>query len=219
VNNFRYILLVFFFLHVIQLQARENPFLPAKGISQPNYTTNTPEKIPPFTHTSIEFSPSARVLQSITVTSKNLDGTITNKTININKTIDWHKHLELSQENTKDIKLTNKTKQPEKKVEKKELFKKVASLKFITFYTSKQTIKLTTNDKLLRNFKLIKPDRIILDFKRDTNFSTKTFKGSEIFKKITLGNHKNYYRVVLELDGHYIYSISNKKNNIFVELH
>ena len=207
------------FILVVSLFGRENPFVPAKGSFTPSYTANYVKKFPPFTEANATLSPSVRVLQSITFTCKNLDGSITNKTVQLNKAIDWHKQIYITQ--TKPQKCTKKqvVKKPKNQKKKKSAFKKVASLKFASFYTSYDTMKIQTNDKLLRNFKLIKPDRIILDFKRDADFRTYSFKGNAIFKKITIGNHSGYYRVVLELDGHYIYSVVKKPHNYLVKLH
>ena len=47
-----------------------------------------------------------------------------------------------------------------------------------------------------------------MDFKRESNLKsyTKTINNS-VFTKIRIGNHKDYYRVVIELDGHYRYKL------------
>ncbi len=132
--------------------------------------------------------------------------------------IDWHKPLVLSyktqklqtQQAVKPVKQHKKTKQK---------FSKIVSLHFIAFYAKEHTLKIETSDKLLRNFKLVKPTRIVLDFKHDANFRTYNFKGRGCFKKIVIGNHDHYYRIVIELDGLYGYKIEKMKNGYLLKLY
>lgn len=189
------------------LSGRENPFFPAKDVESPTYTTNKVVKNPPFRSQSFQLPSSARILKSVTIVYENIDGSIAKKDVPIDKTIDWHKKLVLQYKENKNQK------------GKKQYYKKVASLRFISFYVSGQNLKIITKDKLLRNFKLVKPDRIALDFQRDADFRTYTFKAKGAFKKITLGNHEHYYRVVIELDGRYIYKVKKIDKGYKLELH
>jgi len=68
-------------------------------------------------------------------------------------------------------------------------------------------LKIVTKDKLLRDFLLVRPQRIVLDFKRDidTRSYVNSGKKRKWFKKIKIGAHDGYYRVVIELDGYYQY--------------
>ncbi len=196
-------------------QARENPFFPVDDASIPEYTTNHVHKAEPFRSASIKLPDSARILQSITLTYKNIDGSIATKKINVNKSVDWHRPIIVTQSLPQPhIKRTA----AQTKHAKAPKFKKIASLKFISFYVSGKKIKVLTRDRLLRNFKLIKPDRIVLDFKREADFRTFVFRTKRIFKKITVGNHDGYYRVVIELDGRYIYKIKKLHNGYLITL-
>ncbi len=81
-------------------------------------------------------------------------------------------------------------------------------------------MQVATSDKLLRKMILVNPHRIVLDFKRDALFLTKTKNlASEYYKQIRLGNHDGYYRVVLELDGKYRYKLNKKKYGYLVEIY
>ncbi len=191
--------LSFLFVLLLPLFARENPFFPVGNATVPNYSTNKIEKQQPFESLRVKLPDSVRILKSISLTCENLDGSITTKEIPVNKAIDWHDTIVISKEEQQTEKQTCKTKTKK--------FQKIGSLQFITFYALGQKLKVLTKDKLLRKFKLVKPDRIVLDFRRDANFRTYVFQGTGIFKKITLGNHENYYRAVIELDGHYIYRL------------
>ena len=193
----------------VSLAARENPFFPANSSSGLQYTTNEIEKIPPFRSVSIKLPSSVRILKSVTLTCENLDGSIMTKEIPINKTVDWHNSIVVMQR--------AKTSQAKKRAQRKR-FQKIAALSFISFYASDKTLKIATKDKLLRKFKLVKPDRIVLDFKRESDFRTYSFDGSALFKKITIGNHKGYYRVVIELDGRYAFSVHPYKNGYILKV-
>ena len=205
-----------FFITVQSLNARENPFFPAKNTVVPSITTNISDTTQEFTKTSVSLPSTARVLENVIITYKNLDGSISNKKINISKPIDWHKKITISQTKKNICIQTNK-----KSISKDKLkpnFKKIASLRFISFYSFKNMLKIVTKDKLLRSFKLIKPNRIVLDFKRDANFRSYKFKGFKIFKKLKLGNHSGYYRAVIELDGIYMFDIKKRDYGYLLEV-
>ncbi len=206
--------LLFIAVLALPLFARENPFFPVSGSTIPNYSTNQIEKPKPFRSVRIKLPDSVRILKSVTLTCENLDGSITKKEIPINRAIDWHDTIVIAEQRRVSNNDTACTAKP-KRVKN---FKKIGALRFISFYASRRELKIITKDKLLRKFKLVKPDRIVLDFKRDADFRTYVFKGSGIFKKITLGNHKGYYRAVIELDGRYIYHIHPFKEGYLLSL-
>ena len=192
---------IYLFLLLASLYARENPFFPIDNSTMPSYTTNKIEKLQPFEGISLKLPDSARILEKVSITFINLDGSQQTKTITIHKSIDWHHPLHVNQNS-----LTSKpnNKQTDTK------FKKITSLKFISFYLKYKKLQIHTEDKLLRDFKIVRPDRIVLDFKKELDFRSYTFKGNKIFKIIRIGNHDTYYRVVLELDGKYIFHIEQK---------
>ncbi len=197
----------------LPLLARENPFFPVNGSTIPNYSTNQIEKPKPFRSVSVKLPDSVRILKSVTLTCENLDGSISKKEIPINKAIDWHDTIVISEQKRETNRQACAVKP--KAVQH---FKKIGALGFISFYAFRKELKIMTKDKLLRRFKLVKPDRIVLDFKRDADFRTFVFKGSGIFKKITLGNHDGYYRAVIELDGRYIYHVRPLKRGYLLSL-
>ena len=187
---------------LLPLFARENPFFPVNSTLVPNYSTNEVKRPKPFQNVRIQLPDTVRILKSVTLTCENLDGSISTKEIPVNKAIDWHEALVVTKESALNDKQACKKEEKESK-----RFEKIASFPFISFYVYKNELKIETKDKLLRKFKLVKPDRVVLDFKRKTDFRTTVFKGKGIFKKITLGNHDGFYRAVIELDGRYIYHI------------
>ena len=204
---------------VLSLSARENPFFPSTGEADIPFTTNETVTIDPLKRAAISLPSTARVIESITVKYKNLDGSIEEKTEVLENSVDWHLPLFISQ-NIDDGTNDNQVRLPVKRAKKvkKKKFKKLAGLKFITLYEHKHQLKVVTKDKMLRNFLLTKPHRIVCDFKREIDIrSYEVVAPSKgIVTKMRLGNHKGYYRVVIELDGHYRYKVKNLKNGYMI---
>ncbi|MEA3330531.1 MAG: AMIN domain-containing protein [Campylobacterota bacterium] len=192
------VLLLMFLLFTIS-DARENPFFPAQGEKDTPYTSNEDRSLSPLKRATISLPDYARVIQKVTVEYKSLDGSVQSKSIDLENSIDWHLPIFISQSYTNEVPQT-------KIVAKKRSFKKIASFKYGLFYSSDKTLKITTKDKIIRDFLLVNPHRIVVDFKRDTSLKTYIKENKNgIFTKIRVGNHSGYYRVVVELDGHYRY--------------
>ena len=199
-------------LFVCTLQARDNPFFPSVGEQDLPYTTNESQEIEPLKRATISLPPQARVLKEVTVGYKNLDGSIEHKTITLNAAVDWHLPIFISQSYVDSVSVTTK-------IEKNESFKLVGNINYAKFYIKGRTFKIETTDKLLRNFMLAEPHRIVLDFQKDATL--KAFiknNPNSMFKKIRVGNHKGYYRVVLELDGAYKYKLKHTSNGLEIDL-
>lgn len=186
---------------MLNVDARENPFFPSKTADTLPITSNTNTSFEPLKRATITLPNSARVIEKVTIHYKNLDGSIDNKSIALGQSIDWHLPLFISQSYNNEMN-TN----PPKKAKKTKKFIPLASYKFITFSYADQKMYIATQDKLIRSFMLPTPHRIILDFKRDADFRSYEKKvDAKPFAKIRMGNHKGYYRVVIELDGQYHY--------------
>jgi len=203
---------------VVSLQARENPFFPVKGETDIPITSNQSVKIEPLKRATITLPSTARTIESITIKYKNLDGSIAEINEPLGHSVDWHLPLFISQ-NYGDR--SSHAPQTKKKTRTKKIkYIKLASLKFISLYEADKKMKILTKDKMIRNFLLVKPHRIVCDFKRDIDI--RSYEKNEIkdslFTKIRVGNHKGYYRVVIELDGYYRYSIKSLKNSYIITL-
>jgi hypothetical protein len=193
---------IFTFLILLQLSARENPFFPADNIETMPITSNKIDSYAPLKRVAVSFPDYARVLESVTISYKNLDGSIEKKDIKIGRSIDWHIPLFISQSYDSDSNRYEKS-SVDRGVDK-------VDFKFIDFQVSKNTMKIKTSDKLIRNFLMINPHRIVLDFKREANFLSYKRKLKTIpFIKLHIGNHDGYYRVVIYLDGKYRYETSS----------
>lgn len=201
--------LVLFF--TLALFARENPFFPIEGEADLPYTSNLQKELEPLKRASITLPPQARVLQQVTVSFKNLDGSIESKSIDLNHAVDWHLPLFISQ---------SYQKQNSQELQSKEEFHYVGEIAFAKFYRSKKVFKIVSKDKKLRDFLLVNPHKIVVDFKRDATLKTKTINlKNSLFKKIRVGNHAGYYRVVIELDGTYKYHKQEQKDTYLFEVY
>ena len=204
-------------LLLVSLDARENPFFADKGEKDIIVSSNKDNSKIPLKRATITLPSEARILKKVTIEYKNLDGSIDKKSIVLDNSVDWHLPIFVSQ-NYNESKPYSLVKQ--KKIKNyKPKYKKIAAIKYAQFYKAGKTLKIITKDKMLRNFILPKPSRIVIDFKRDStmkSYSTKKLSGS--FSQIRIGNHEGYYRVVLELDGLYMYNVQNIKNGCLVTL-
>lgn len=201
-----------FFL--LSLSARENPFFALSGEDMP-VTSNENYSLELLKKASITLPSTARVLESVTVKYKNLDGSQTTKTIQLDNAIDWHLPIFISQSYSELPSVTETKAIKPLKTDSK--YRKIASFKFISLYSNGKKLKVITKDKMMRNFLLVNPHRIVFDFQRDINIKSKikTVSQNSIFTKVRIGTHKGYYRIVVELDGYYSYTLQ-KSNNQYI---
>ena len=193
------------FLLAVSLDARENPFqslVGANEITKIPISTNTADIVEPYERSSVKLPSSARVLRSIDFIYQNLDGSISKKTVLVEKGIDWHEPFIVTHNKKVKAKEVNSAKEKEKLL---------ASFGFIRFEKQGSDLRVISDDEMQRHFLLINPHRIVIDFKRDASFATKHFdiKKSAPFNNIHIGNHDGYYRVVIELDGQYRYKLKH----------
>lgn len=208
---------------LLTLEGRENPFFPTEGEKDIPLTSNQDTSLPALKRATIALPPQARVLQKVTVEFKNLDGSIESKVIELENSVDWHLPLFISQtyvqepqiskniikknETSKNQTDTNQTAKTQTKT-KHSGFTKIASLAHISFYADGKKLKIVTKDKTIRTFVLAEPHRMVIDFKQESSFASYTQKiPKNIFSVIRVGNHDGYYRVAIELDGLYRYTM------------
>ncbi|MDQ7060494.1 MAG: AMIN domain-containing protein [Sulfurimonas sp.] len=210
------VLLVTFFL-IFNLDARENPFFPSQGEEDLPFTSNETKNIPKLKQASITLPSTARIIKKVTIEYENLDASLETKSIDLTHTVDWHLPLFISQSYAKE-KVINSKKIPTKH-KKIQVYKEIGKIKFADFMLGKSRLKIITQDKLIRNFLLGQPHRIVMDFKRESSMNSyfKTIENSA-YTKIRVGNHKGYYRIVIELDGYYRYKVKEIKDGYLISL-
>ena len=209
-------IILLFLLFGVLCFARDNPFEPVKDISK---FTQIPKSDKRFKKADFALPDSARVLKKIDVYYQNLDGSLSRKVINIDKKIDWHYGFLLTYGGLQTVQNSRKSTTPKGKNASQAGIKTFAYKGFISFRVGKKRIEIITKDSKIRDFMVDKPYKVVVDFKRDTNFLTKTFKLDIVpFVSVVLGNHDKYYRVAIELDGQYLYNIERKKGEYIITL-
>ena len=206
-------------LLIASLFARENPFF-SVGDEAMLLTSNTNTSLAPLKRASITLPSTARAIQKVTLKYKNLDGSIESKSITLDNAIDWHLPIVITQSYAKVTQRKNPS-LSKKTLKRSNNYKKLLTHASISFYEKGRTLKIFTHDTLLRNFMLVNPHRVVMDFKYNKEMKAliKKTRTKSIYKKIKIGNHNGYYRAVIELDGPYTYSLSTIKNGYSIKLH
>jgi hypothetical protein len=208
-----------FFILCVSSYARENPFFPAEGEVDIPLSSNQVKYLPKLKRAAIELPSYARSIESITIKYKSLDGSIKEKTEVLKNSIDWHIPIFVSQNinNTKDNKYTNTT---SKVAKTKTNFTKLLSLRYISLYENANLLKIVTKDKMMRNFGLVEPHRIVFDFQRDIDIRSyeSDINPNSYFRSVRVGNHRGYYRVVVTLDGEYVYKLNKTSDGYIIKL-
>ena len=192
-------------------QARENPFFPAEGIKDLPLSSNIIDTYAPLKRAAVALPDSARVIKEVTVRYQNLDGSIDTKSISLDHSVDWHLPLFISQ-SYGDIEPLE-SEEPARK----QTYKQLVDFGEASFWQRGKTMRIRTDDMPIRHFMMIEPHRMVIDFKRDASFRSKTHKiDGKPFTNVRLGNHKGYYRAVIELDGQYRCSVEKQPGSVDV---
>ncbi|WP_211437432.1 AMIN domain-containing protein, partial [Campylobacter sp. RM16190] len=242
---------------------RENPFVPVGKLNTNIVTTNIVETLSPFDKQHIKFPSDTKEFISLALKYKNLDGSVREKIIDVNKSIDWQDEFVLTRVATPsvvtktDVSVTkdeakiaikaikkdeNATLKKEIKKEikvdenltKKEPLKdvviipvedikqtpiKTINFRKMTLEVDLMQIKFLTSEKKIRDFKIDRDKKIVIDFSNSLNFYTKTFKlDCGAFKSITFGAHDKFYRATINLDQKYNYTIENIENGYILKV-
>ncbi len=206
------------------LHARENPFKPVIDNTVLPVSSNRVKKAPPFKSAKVSLPNDARVLTSVVVYYQSVDGSIKKLVTPVDRSVDWHKPLYLSQ--TPPLRRASlKAAGGEKRGEplpkgaataKKGIYR---PLPFLRLEVGEKSIKIVTKDKKIRSFHLSRPFKVALDFKREAAFLTKHIAlDKPPFVSVDIGNHNGYYRVVLTLDAPYRYKIKKAEDGYIVSL-
>ena len=187
----------------LSLNARENPF--EAIVSQEDGPAIIKKRnIKHFAKDKVKPPEGARILKDITVEYQNLDGSISKQKLKIDKHLDWNSPIHISQTKTKKQKNVKQT---------------IKTTKFLSAVVEPNKIFLETDDKFLRDFFIIKPFRIVVDFKRTSSFKSREYAPKiKPFKTVAIGNHKDYYRVVITVDGRYAYDVNVYENGVLIHL-
>jgi len=188
-------IIVLLSIFISSILARENPFFSMGDEAMP-ITSNASTKLEPLQRATITLPSTARAIERVTIQYKNLDGSQESKSINLDNSVDWHLPIFISQSYAKVTPRKNPS-TSSKTLKRSNSYKKILALKSISFYENKRALKIFTHDELIRNFMLVNPHRIVMDFTSNDTIETLT-------KKI-----KNPYT----------YKINPIKNGYIIKLH
>ena len=199
------------------ISARENPFAVTKASISSGKATHVEQRKESFEMLKTQLPSSARILKGVEFHFQNLDGSIEIKKIDVDKSIDWHDKLEIRKITNSNILVGTRTKLPKVISEKKLV--KIDFRNTIFFTIDKKSLHVKTADIKIRDFLVTNPHKIVIDFKKSSSFPTKVYNlKTKYFKSITIGNHSGYYRVVILLDGEYLYRQEKAKDGYIFSL-
>lgn len=185
--------------------ARDNPFFPAS--LQTQTTSNVPESTPQLGTYSIPLPDQSRILKEVTVTIQNADGSIETKTYTIERSLDWHKQLLVTQGGSSKPAEAQTTSGNAS----------TADFGFINAAVSQNKLILKSSAPIIRHFIVSDPNRIVIDIDYKGNFDTREkMLNQKIFRSLTVGHHGKFARLTVTLDGRYRYKIEKKSNEAVI---
>lgn len=194
------LLLAILFLNV-ELFAASNPFM--IDANQRDFQAQQKNKGKKYLSAErIALPSNARELKSVILTLQNLDGTVTSRELKVDKTIDWHYPITITQEGA----IRN-------------IAKRYFTLNDFEFLMDGQTLIISSpKHRLIRHFLLVNPTTIIVDFSRDKGsaYDGKIGTGEKVISDIQVSVRADFYRVTIILDGIYQYNLKNGKNNSYI---
>lgn len=186
------------------LFGRENPFFASDEAKKQKVTSNISDARPQMGTVNYTFADQARVLKEITFTIQNLDGSIEERKVQIDQSIDWHRALTLSQGGVSGRSTATNS-------------SSAANFGFIQMYSKGKTLTIKTADALVRHFALSSPNSIVVDFKHEASFNSEQKPlNAAPFLNVSVGNHGKFARATITLDGHYAYTLSKENGLISI---
>ena len=184
------------------LWARQNPF---ESVITQKAEEHNPQSMHLEPLSSIEFvlPSTARIIKSVQITYQNLDGSIENKLIQLDEDIDWHYPLLIAQ------KAQGASYQSENRF-------KLGDFELVV---NRNSIFIATRKKLLRDFILPKPYRLVLDIEGvKSNEYQKIKLDKKYFSDAEISTHEGFYRISIGFDGRYKYHISPQRDGFVITL-
>lgn len=184
------------FLIFTTLYSRENPFVPIilpEDSLRPQY-----ENVGVFNEQEIRLPSTARLIKQIEITYQNIDGSIAKQSVDVSGRIDWNMPLKISQ--------TLQTKE-------KQLVKD-------NIRVNGNTLEVQYKGKLVRDFIMKNPDRIILDFEKNNKLHNHKMVNlnTPYFTSVRFGVHDHFIRVVVQLSGSYEYALKGTPDGIVIDV-
>jgi len=195
---------------IVSLAARENPFSPQKLIViEPNTTAPTIEKKPlqlKELNITKKIEPKIELIKPIPV-----------KTHTIPMIKEGKKTLVTIKEKTPIVKVKPKKKKIHKKRKKSKL---IYNGRFAKVKVKGSSIKILTQDSVLKHFTLKYPNRLVIDFERFDvvrPFNKKVY--TQKVKSLKVGHHDYFYRMTFKLGKNYRYKVKKRPYGYLIKLY
>ncbi len=213
------------------LLAEKISFIPS---SQAHHVKNEIKNNDMFDKKYIKLPSSTNFLEYIKFGYQKDDGSIEEKTIDINTKINNKELLVLTTKKKLDIaenmaKVYPKNTQVSSEFSFADQFKsndtnlnKIKDFKVhedFSFNIADDTLKIFTKDTLIKYFALPNKNKFVLDFKSEKAFATKDIKIEQgKFKDVKIGSHKNFYRASFSLNSPFKYTMQKKIGEITIDI-
>jgi len=183
------------------LLARENPFESVISPKAEEHRVSIRQE--PLSTVEFVLPSTARVIKNIQITYQNLDGSIDSKTIQLDESIDWHYPLMISQ------RAQNATYKNENRF-------KIGEFELVI---NREKLFIATRKKMLRDFILPEPYRLVLDIQGvKDNISQSLKLDKKYFTDAEITTHEDFYRISINLDGRYKYMITPQRDGFVITL-
>ncbi|RDU70326.1 AMIN domain-containing protein [Helicobacter aurati] len=192
-------LIILNILFIGSLYANDNPFM--INANQRDFQAQHKNKNKPYLSVeSIQLPSNAREIRDVRITYQNIDGTTDSKELKIDKSIDWHYPIKISQQEA----IRN-------------IAKRYFSLNDFEFYMEGMNFVVkSTKHRIIRHFIVAEPLTIIVDFSRDggSAYDGNIGTGEKYFANVRVNARSNSYRLSITLDGLYQYTLKSRKDGI-----
>jgi hypothetical protein len=183
------------------LQARDNPFVPTVDMQNLPVTSSDPVIKEQLSEFEFKMPNGAQIVNAIVIKYQDASGETKSAEFEVDKKIRWHYPLYLSHT-------------PKKHYEKKEY----EPLDFLKIVHEGTSLYIYTKQKMLRTFHLTEPFKLVFDFENTASFLTKRETMDKPLDSYAVGDHGDYFRVVLEFDATYRYGYEEFNGGVKIEL-
>lgn len=192
-------LIIFAFGFIGLTSANDNPFM--INANQRDFQAQQRNKNKPYLYVeNVQLPSNAREIKNVTITYQKIDGTVGKKELKLDKFIDWHYPIKISQQEA----IRN-------------IAKRYFSLNDFEFYIEGANFVVkSTKHKMIRHFLLANPLTIIVDFSRDggNEYDGNIGTGEKYFSNVSVNARSNIYRISITLDGLYQYNLKSLKDGV-----
>lgn len=196
--------LILTLLLAVAMDARENPFFATDPSQTQKVTSNLPDNRPPLGTVTYSFPDQSRIIKEITFTVQNLDGSIETQKIQVDRMIDWHKPVLISQGKSSVSEISG-------------IKGSTADFGPVKIETRGKRLTLSSSASIVRHFTLTGPNRIVIDLNDDRSLNKieKTLNAPP-YMSASVGNHGKFIRTTITLDGRYGYTLKKSGNTVSI---